>query len=544
MDVFISYARSDVADIRQLRRDIERSSHGVWIDERLEGGQEWWREILERIASCSVFVFAASPDSIQSRACHAELTHAIALNRPILPVRIRDVDLQAAPDPLSSLQVIDYRERTPDVAIELTSAVHRLAVAVALPDPLPVPPPAPFRSFGPLRELVSAPTLTYDQQQAALGELRERAGNIDERATAMTMLRELRERPDIVETVARDIDGLLARASAHGAGGRSHRDSGEAADLFRSLVTQQRQCTPILGWGMSDSLVGPRQLVARSWAETFEFPMAAHQREDLPQVANFVAAMTTAATLRESLADFWSMRIRATYPNLAAVDDQTPLPDLIRSAWREHRRALEADPYDVLADLPCRIYVTAQPNGLLVDALRAHDKDPVVELCRWRPDVHTWPASAFEQESGYIPTPERPMVFHVFGSLDFPDSIVITEDEHLEFLASLAKNPDLVPPVVQDALADSALLLLGFRLEEWDIRVLLRGLVSQPGASRLQNYTHVAAQVNLGSQVMAPDRARGYLRRYFGRRQPSIDIYWGTVEEFAAGLAAAMAASR
>ena len=98
--------------------------------------------------------------------------------------------------------------------------------------------------------------------------------------------------------------------------------------------------------------------------------------------------------------------------------------------------------------------------------------------------------------------------------------------------------------MVQDALADSALLLLGFRLEEWDIRVLLRGLVTQPGASRLQNYTHVAAQVDLGRQVLAPDRARGYLKRYFGKRQPSIDIYWGTVEQFAAGLAAARAANR
>jgi hypothetical protein len=77
-------------------------------------------------------------------------------------------------------------------------------------------------------------------------------------------------------------------------------------------------------------------------------------------------------------------------------------------------------------------------------------------------------------------------------------------------------------------------------LEEWDIRVLLRSLV-QPGAKRLLKYPHVAAQVDIGREVLSPERARRYLERYFGKvRQPSIDIYWGTVEEFSAGLAAAL----
>jgi hypothetical protein len=55
----------------------------------------------------------------------------------------------------------------------------------------------------------------------------------------------------------------------------------------------------------------------------------------------------------------------------------------------------------------------------------------------------------------------------------------------------------------------------------------------------------VAAQVDISSEVLSPERARRYLERYFGKvRQPSIDIYWGTVEEFAAGLAAALRAAK
>ena len=37
--------------------------------------------------------------------------------------------------------------------------------------------------------------------------------------------------------------------------------------------------------------------------------------------------------------------------------------------------------------------------------------------------------------------------------------------------------------------------------------------------------------------VLTAARARRYLERYFGKiRQPSIDIFWGTVDEFTARL--------
>ena len=48
----------------------------------------------------------------------------------------------------------------------------------------------------------------------------------------------------------------------------------------------------------------------------------------------------------------------------------------------------------------------------------------------------------------------------------------------------------------------------------WDVRILLRGLVSQEGAHKLQRYTHVAAQIDLSDTVMSPARAR---RRAGGR---------------------------
>ena len=206
---------------------------------------------------------------------------------------------------------------------------------------------------------------------------------------------------------------------------------------------------------------------------------------------------------------------------------------------------MAADPYTVLAQLPCPVYVTAHPAGLLAAALTEQGKEPEVEICRWRPEVYDWPPSVAERKPDYVPDPSRPLVFHVFGNLEVPDSLVLTEDDYFDFLTSVAENPALIPLAVRDVLADSALLLLGFRLDEWDVRVLLRSLVGQQGSHRLQKYTHVAAQIDLGDEVASPGRARRFLERYFGKyRQPSIDIFWGTVDDFAAGLVEVRAGDR
>ena len=191
----------------------------------------------------------------------------------------------------------------------------------------------------------------------------------------------------------------------------------------------------------------------------------------------------------------------------------------------------------VVASLPCSIFVNAHPANLLTDALRASGKEPQVEICRWRPEVYEWPASPFAVDPDYIPDVQRPLVYHVFGNVDTPDSLVLTEDDFLGHLVAVTEDKALIPLAVRRALADSSLLLLGLGLEEWDARILLLSLVSQEGALKLQRYTHIAAQVAPGQDLASPARARRYLERYFSKvRRPAIDIYWGSVDEFVADL--------
>jgi hypothetical protein len=70
------------------------------------------------------------------------------------------------------------------------------------------------------------------------------------------------------------------------------------------------------------------------------------------------------------------------------------------------------------------------------------------------------------------------------------------------------------------------------------VRVLLRSLISPQSARRLGQFQHVAAQIDVES-VRSFDDARRYMEKYFQRfREPPIDIYWSSVQDFSRQLAA------
>ena len=55
----------------------------------------------------------------------------------------------------------------------------------------------------------------------------------------------------------------------------------------------------------------------------------------------------------------------------------------------------------------------------------------------------------------YKPTPEQPLVYHLFGRLDVEDSLVITEDHYFDYLIGAARNSDSIPAVVRERLAET-----------------------------------------------------------------------------------------
>ena len=210
MAIFVSYSRIDRSAAESVRHHLERARSSVWLDDELTGGQSWWDTILESIRSCELFVFLLSPDSLRSKACQAELRYAVELRRPLLPIMVRSVPLHLAPRVIRDTQLIDYTERTADSAVALVTAVATQRPAPSLPDPLPAPPDPPLSYMDSYRDQIQAKDLSFREQNELVLDLRGHLQDEDERDGARALLTDLRRRPDIVESVAKDIEELLA----------------------------------------------------------------------------------------------------------------------------------------------------------------------------------------------------------------------------------------------------------------------------------------------------------------------------------------------
>jgi hypothetical protein len=214
MTVFISYSSQDRAFVEALLKALRRAREQVWLDEELSGGEAWWREILEQIRGCSVFIVALSKNSLASKACQAELQYAQALGKPILPVRIGALD-NVRINPTATMQVLDYRNPTVESGIELVSSLHALrAKQQPLPDPLPEEPPVPFAYLMRLASTISNPaTLSPQEQMMLVAEIKagleEDGGDASARRDLAQLLRMLRDRSDVTWRTRTEVESVL-----------------------------------------------------------------------------------------------------------------------------------------------------------------------------------------------------------------------------------------------------------------------------------------------------------------------------------------------
>jgi hypothetical protein len=302
--------------------------------------------------------------------------------------------------------------------------------------------------------------------------------------------------------------------------------------LMRSI--RRGQCTPIIGPGFYESMFGSPRDIAQRWSEAYHYPMAPHERESLPQVAQYLTINQYRQAPYDELEEYLEAEIQEGYKDILPPDlkqGRAPLDRLISAVGAHRRQQITLEPYNVLAQLPLPIYITTNPANLMADALTDAGKDPQVVLCPWNEYIEQV-ESIYNQEPDYIPTPERPLVYHLFGQLSEPDSVVLTEDDYFNYLIGVTSNKDLIPTAVRRALADTALLFLGFQMDEWNFRVLFRFILSQQGGGRRDRYAHIAAQIEPEEgRILEPERARRYLEKYFAKGA-DISLFWGSADDF------------
>ena len=130
------------------------------------------------------------------------------------------------------------------------------------------------------------------------------------------------------------------------------------------------------------------------------------------------------------------------------------------------------------------------------------------------------------------------MVYHLFGLDQVETSLVLSEDDHLDFLVKVyhdlsattatqadGTNTGLIPLYLRNALKESALMLLGYRLQDWDFRTLFRGVLNA-GEAPLRRPS-LAIQLDPARQKGIDNEAaaRDYLEKYF---KPPFKVAWET----------------
>ncbi len=296
------------------------------------------------------------------------------------------------------------------------------------------------------------------------------------------------------------------------------------------LNIKNRRCTPILGPGLSERLLGSRRELARRWAEKYRFPMAPHNRDELPYVAQYLAIHQASTFPRDSLIEYVREELLNRYKDdLPDTLQDAPLEELLRVVGARLREDNPAEPYRVLAEMPFSIYINTNPGNLLTEALVAAGKEPRVELCRWNDDIE-YP-SIYDEDPDYEPDEKQPLVYHLFGSIQDLESLVLTEDDYFNYLIGVSRDDDSIRHEVDKALTNTALLFLGFQINDWNLRVMFRYIMSLEGVGRLRKQANVAAQITPEEgRVLEPERARRYLEKYF--QSANISIYWGSTEDF------------
>ena len=305
-----------------------------------------------------------------------------------------------------------------------------------------------------------------------------------------------------------------------------------AASFWNTLLEniEDGWCTPFLGPGVTaDLLPGPVE-VARQLAVEYNYPFPATQ--SLPRVAQFVATIDNRRLRREILRTLSEGFKRRMGLKRDPGDRRRGLVEIIEGAdWSSRSLELvESEIHHQLADLDLPLYLTTNFDSFMALALRARGRKARRETVAWREGT-SQEAERPHHDLDPPPSVEEPVVMHLFGTGDDPLSMVLTEDDYLDYLARISRDYEyLLPTSVNEALASTTLLFLGYRLQDLDLKVIMRGLLTNLDLERW-GMLHVAVQIesSVADEAMVEEVTR-YFQKYFAHSK--IDVYWGNAQQF------------
>ena len=322
--------------------------------------------------------------------------------------------------------------------------------------------------------------------------------------------------------------------------------------------------TPFVSASISNGLIfgaGFQQLVDE-WAKDIGFPEEG--RKNVASVAQYSLMLNDASAAKSEYLDFMLDALLEKAENDANVSekqrrkveerwdqaDHYSFTQMVQDLGYLNLEEQPDHPLSILATLPLPIYITTCYHQFLEVALeRVAHKEPESEIYPWNTELKKMHeaqelSSIFQRQPDFRPSARRPLVYHLFGRDDLPASLVLTENDHLDYLKDVTRElsqtvvggnvsaqGDLIaralPAQVADTLTQSSLLLLGYDLLHWDFRVLFRGLVTPKTATRRD--TGICIQFRRDGhedEAAIKQSLQDYLLA-----ESKLKVYWGKPED-------------
>lgn len=122
-----------------------------------------------------------------------------------------------------------------------------------------------------------------------------------------------------------------------------------------------------------------------------------------------------------------------------------------------------------IAALPFRLCITTTPDDFLYNAFDQAGKSPKRHFYNFKK------SRTFQLPE---PTVDQPLVYHLYGYPDEPESLVITENDLIDFLVSVIRDEPALPPSIRAKLSrqETTCMFVDLGFKNWYLRALLRAL--------------------------------------------------------------------
>lgn len=182
-----------------------------------------------------------------------------------------------------------------------------------------------------------------------------------------------------------------------------------------------------------------------------------------------------ASELEEEDVKVWSdslIPLTQQYEDASEMGGPTTLRAQTASFYQS-RDFVPSELHRALVNLPFSLILTTRHDPIMESMLKEVGKNAVSGRYNMRA------SQQYNPEQSHRPTVTEPMLFRLFGHTDEPESLILSENDILDFVIAISAGRPSLPIGLMKMLKTKgqSFLFLGFGIKDWYLRVLLKILM-------------------------------------------------------------------